>query len=92
MIVRIAGEDQFRLDGEHESRLKDLDGAVLDAVENGDQAAFERAFQELLAFVRASGTPLAEDALESSDLILPPPDTTLTEAVEDFNGEGWLPD
>jgi hypothetical protein len=92
MIVRIAGEDQFRLEGEHEARLKDLDGAVLEAVEKGDQAAYEAAFKELLAFVRESGTPLGEDELQSSDLILPPSDTTLTEAAENFTGEGWLPD
>jgi len=92
MIVRIAGEDQFRLDGEHETRLKELDASVLEAVEKGDQDAFERAFKELLEFVRASGTPLGEEELQSSDLILPPSDTTLTEAAEDFTGEGWLPD
>ncbi|MDE3069490.1 MAG: hypothetical protein KGJ43_02050 [Acidobacteriota bacterium] len=92
MIVRIAGEDQFRLDGGHESRLRELDEAVLEAVERGDQAGFEAAFAELLSFVRASGTVLGEDELASSDLILPPPDTTLAEAAENFSGEGWLPE
>jgi hypothetical protein len=92
MIVRIAGEDQFRLDSSHEARLQELDNAVLQAIERGDEAAFESSFEQLLEFVRASGAPLQEDELEASDLILPPPDTTLTEAVDDFSGEGWLPD
>jgi hypothetical protein len=92
MIVRIAGEDQFRLDGSHEARLQELDNAVLQAIERGDEAAFESSFEQLLEFVRASGAPLQEDELEASDLILPPPDTTLSEAVDDFSGEGWLPD
>jgi PspA-Associated protein len=92
MIVRISGEDQFRLDSSHEARLQELDEAVLAALERGDEAAFNSSLSELLDFVRASGAPLGEDELEASDLILPPPDTTLEEAANDFSGEGWLPD
>jgi hypothetical protein len=92
MIVRIAGEDQFRLDSAKEAQLEELDNAVLQAIERGEDAAFHSAFARLLDFVRSSGARLGDDELEASDLILPPPDTTLTEAVEDFNGEGWLPE
>jgi hypothetical protein len=92
MIVRIAGEDQFRLDGSEEAHLEELDNAVLQAIERGDEAAFESSFEELLDFVRTTGAPLSADELEASDLILPPPDTTLTEATDDFSGEGWLPE
>ncbi len=92
MIVRIAGEDQFRLDDSEQARVKELDEAVLHAVESGDQAGFQSSFAALLDLVRSSGSPLPDDDLEASDLILPPSDTTLTEAAEDFNGEGWLPD
>jgi hypothetical protein len=92
MIVRIAGEDQFRLDASQEARVKELDDAVLEAVERGDDAAFHDSFEALLEFVRNSGTPLNEDELVTSDLILPPPDTTIAEAAEDFTGEGWLPE
>ena len=92
MIVRIAGEDQFRLDGSHEAHLAQLDEAVLQALERSDEAAFNAALQELLDFVRSTGAPLGEDELEASDLILPPSDTTLAEAASDFSGEGWLPE
>ncbi len=92
MIVRIAGEDQFRLDSAHEAELNDLDHEVLAALERGDEPAFDAAFAKLLDFVRASGTPLEDEALESSDLILPPSDTSLSEAVDNFTGEGWLPE
>jgi hypothetical protein len=92
MIVRISGEDQFRVDGAHEARLTDLDNAVLEALERGDEAAFDDSFEKLLDFVRSTGTPLAEDELEASDVILPPADTTIDEAANDFTGEGWLPD
>jgi hypothetical protein len=92
MIVRIAGDNQFRLDATHEARLTELDGAVLHALEGGDEQAFDSTFATLLDFVRATGTPLADDALDSSDLILPPDDTSLAEAVGNFTGEGWLPE
>jgi hypothetical protein len=92
VIVRIAGEDQFRLDGEREAQVGEMDEAVLAAVERGDEAGFEAAFQQLLQFVRDHGEALGAEELAPSDLILPPPDTTLAEAVHDFSGEGWLPD
>jgi PspA-Associated protein len=92
MIVRIAGEDQFRLDSSHEARLQELDEAVLQAIERGDEGAFRSSFEELLEFVRASGAVLGAEELAASDVILPPADTTLDEAANDFSGEGWLPD
>ena len=92
MIVRIAGEDQFKLEGDAQARLQELDEAVLAAVERGDEEAFERTFKELLDFVRTHGSQLGEEELETSDLILPPADTTLQEARDNFSGEGWLPD
>jgi hypothetical protein len=92
MIVRIAGEDQFRVDSSHEARLAELDNAVLEAIERGDEVAFNDSFETLIEFVRSTGTPLAEDELEASDVILPPADTTIAEATNDFTGEGWLPE
>jgi hypothetical protein len=90
MIIRISGEDQYRLDGVN-GQLHDLDNAVVAAVQSGDEQAFRDAYDRLLAFVRA-GEPLAEDALEGSDLILPPPDLSLAEAEREFTGEGLIPD
>jgi hypothetical protein len=91
MIVRISGEDQYRLDGESD-RLNELDSAVVAAVEAGDEPRFRSAYEELLELVRTHGTPLAEDELEGSDLILPPPDTSLAEAQSEFTGAGLIPD
>jgi hypothetical protein len=91
MIVRVSGEDQYRLDGEN-GHLNELDDAVVAAVEAGDEPRFRSAYDELLAFVRAHGTPLADDDLEGSDLILPPADISLTEAQSEFTGAGLIPD
>ena len=42
--------------------------------------------------MRRDGTPLSDDELEESDVILPPPDTTLEEAAHEFTGDGLIPD
>jgi hypothetical protein len=91
MIVRISGEDQYRLpDGD--GRLQELDNAVVAAVGAGDETGFRGRFEELLGYVRANGRPLGEDELEASDVILPPADITLAEAAGEFTGEGLIPD
>jgi hypothetical protein len=91
MIVRISGEDQYRLpDGD--GRLKELDNDVLAAIESGEEGRFRVTYDNLLAFVRANGTPVADDDIETSDLILPPNDISLAEASSEFTGEGLIPD
>jgi hypothetical protein len=92
MIVRISGEDQYRLQNDLHERLNQLDSAVLGAIDADDEAAFKAAFSELLDFVRAKGTVVEEDEIETSDLILPPDDITLAEAATEFTGEGLIPD
>ena len=46
----------------------------------------------MLELVRRDGTPLGDDELEESDVILPPPDTTFAEAAHEFTGDGLIPD
>jgi hypothetical protein len=92
MIVRISGEDQYRLDGSLHERLNELDTAVVAAVEAGDEPAFQSAFAQLLGFVRYNGAVVGDEEIETSDLILPPDDVTLAEAAAEFTGEGLIPD
>jgi hypothetical protein len=92
MIVRISGEDQYRLDEDLHARLNELDAAVIGTVDAGDEAAFKSSFAELLDYVRANGSVVGDDEIETSDLILPPDDITLAEAAEEFTGEGLIPD
>ena len=91
MIVRIATEGQYRLPGDQLERLDRLDDAVVDAVEAKDEAEFARRFAALLEHVRA-GERLDDAHLAASDLIVPPPDLTLSEAAEEFSGDGLIPD
>jgi hypothetical protein len=92
MIVRISGEDQYRLADSDADELNELDAAVVRAVESHDNAGFEVAYPALIEFVRTRGEVVPDDDLEGSDLILPPADITLAEAGEEFTGEGLIPD
>ena len=91
MIVRIATEGQYEVaDGDVEA-LNQLDNRAVAACETGNDAAFRSAYDDLLQLIRTNGRALADDELEGSDLILPPPDVSIEEAKEEFSGEGLIP-
>ncbi len=92
MVVRISGEGQFTLPDTETERLNELDNRAVAAVEAGDETGFIDLFAQMLALVEADGEPLAADELVESDVILPPRDTRLAEAREEFTGEGLIPD
>jgi hypothetical protein len=92
MIVRIATEDQYEIPGDHYAEVNDLDNAVVAAVDAGDHETYTRTFAELLDWIRSHGKPLADDDLRESDVIVPPPDTSLEEAAAEFTGEGIIPE
>jgi hypothetical protein len=92
MIVRISGEDQYRLEDGESARLNELENAVVAVVEGGREDGFAEAYRALLDYVRANGTAIGDEELESSDVILPPADLTFQEAGKDFTGEGLIPD
>ena len=91
MIVRIATEGQYELTESHGEVLGELDNQAVVACDAGDEAQFKQAFTELIEFVRRNGTPVAEDVLEPSDVIVPPPDISFEEARAEFSGEGLIP-
>ena len=92
MIVRIMGEGQYRLADEVLERVNTLDNAVVAAVDGGDEDAFHTSFEEMLDVIRREGEPVGDDEIEVSDIIVPPADTSMAEAAEDFSGEGLIPD
>ena len=92
MIVRIAGEGQYDVPDDQGEKLNELDNQLVHICENGDEAHFDKAWGELLDFVRSVGTRVADDELLGSDVILPPADITMAEAAQEFTGEGLIPD
>ena len=93
MIVRILGEGQWRMDDAARAELNGLDDQVEAAVRAGDQAALAAALHQLHDKVRDLGTPVADDDLADSDLILPETDATLEDVRDLLNAsdEGLIP-
>ena len=91
MIIRITTEAQYNLPGSFLDELNDIDNELVEAVESDDNGSFETLLNRMLTLVRQNGSELPVDELVESDLILPSPDTTLSEAQILFDGEGLIP-
>ena len=92
MIVRIAGEGQFRLPDEDAGRLNELDNRAVSAVEQGDETGFRELWSQMLELVGSDGNALDDEELVASDVILPPRDISFDEAQGEFTGDGLIPD
>jgi hypothetical protein len=92
MIVRISGEDQYRLADDAAARVNELEDAVVALVNGGEEDGFAAAYAALLDYVRSHGTVVGDDEIETSEVILPPSDLTFAEAGREFTGEGLIPD
>ncbi|MEU5050923.1 hypothetical protein [Streptomyces sp. NPDC021096] len=91
MIVRIMGEGQVKVADSHFTELNKLDDELLEEVESGDEEGFRRTLAALLDAVRRLGTPLPDDALEPSELILPAPDASLADVRAMLSDDGLIP-
>ena len=92
MIVRIFSDGQYRVPESAQERLNELDRKAVEAVDADNEEAFLSSFHALVEHIHATGERLADDDLEPSDVMLPPPDITLAEARGGFSGEGLIPD
>lgn len=96
MIIRIMGLGQWSLEPDQLLSLNGIDETVEQAVEAGDQEALRAALQELVTGVQDVGTPVPDDVIVESDLVLPDPDATVDEvrALLDSTQEfyGLIPD
>jgi hypothetical protein len=91
VIVRILGEGQLAVDDAMADELNQLDAKLEVAVNAGDEAALRPALAELLARIRAVGTPVPADSLESSDVILPYADASVADVRGLLSDEGLIP-
>ncbi|MGC2191404.1 MAG: PspA/IM30 family protein [Candidatus Dormiibacterota bacterium] len=90
VVVRISGEDQYRLNVAERPQLEPLDDELSKAIDSQDQAAYAQALSNLLNFVRAHGSKLPADSLLSSDVVLPSEDMTLEEATKLLSDGGTV--
>lgn len=91
MIVRIMEEGQVKLDDSHFAELNKLDDELLEEMEEGDGEGFRRTLAALLEAVHRLGTPLPDDSLEPSELILPSADASLEEVRAMLGDDGLIP-
>ena len=93
MIVRILGEGQWEVADDAVGDLNSLDDQVEKAVASGDEPAMRAALAQLLGEVRSLGSPVPDEALADSDLILPDADSSLADvqALLADSSEGLIP-
>lgn len=82
MIVRIMGDNQYRIDDDHNTEIARLDDELVAAMDAGDNARFTAALTQLTTYVREHGAQVPDEELVPSDLMVPAADMTLAEARE----------
>ena len=92
MIIRVIGQGQYDVDDDVIGRLDKLDGRAMAALERGDEAELDRCLDEMAKLVRERGSELPEDALTTSEVVIPPSDLTLDETRRLFSDEGLIPE
>lgn len=91
MIIRILGRGQYDVADARLDALNVLDARLQTAVESDDQEAFSAALRALTGAVREFGTPVAEDVLVASELVLPGEDSDLAQVRTLLSDEGLIP-
>jgi len=91
MIIRILGEGQYDVTDAHLDELDKPDSALQSAADADDEAAFHTALNALLDTVRRLGTPLPDEALTPSNLVLPDQDASLHDVEALLTDEGLIP-
>ena len=92
MIIRVVNEGQYEVSSSLLDALNKLDNKIVGLIESGDETEFRDVLNEFISMIRDNGKPLDPDIIVESDLIVPPEDLTLSEAVKVFSGEGLIPD
>lgn len=82
MIVRVLNEGQWQLADSAVADLNTIDDAIERAVRSANQDELTKALKSLHDQVRSTGTPVADDSLDDSDLILPGSEATLADVEQ----------
>jgi len=80
IVVRIAGDEQYRLPASARSALEGLDEDLARAIEQDNAEDFSRLTRRLVTMVSDMGERLPHDDVRASDLIVPSADMTLADA------------
>jgi hypothetical protein len=86
MIVRIMGDNQYRIADGHNGEIARLDEELLAAMDAGNNGRFTAALAQLTGYVRSNGEVVPDAELVPSDVMVPAADMTLAEARERLEG------
>jgi hypothetical protein len=86
------GEGQLRLDAGSLDELNRLDDELGAAIDSGDDERFRAALVALLDAVRAAGTPVPDEELVDSDLVLPYAEAHVDEVRAMLTDDGLIPE
>jgi len=90
IVVRIHGDDQYRLDASARPELDGFDHRLIAAVRADDDAAYHAALGDVTAFVKSKGMALPHGDLTASTIILPSDDMSLDEVTSMLQQENWM--
>lgn len=90
MIVRISGVGQYELDDDAVRRLDQLDTALTEALDAGNEEEFRRQLSATIELIQQSGRSVSGDRVVPSEVIVPPDDISLDEARGFFTDEGLM--
>jgi phage shock protein A len=90
IVVRIHGDDQYRLESSLRPSLDEFDQRLVAAVRANDDAAYHAALKDVVAFVRSKGIALPHGDVSSSDIVLPSDDMSLSEVTALLQEENWM--
>jgi hypothetical protein len=92
VIVRLMGEGQFEVAEEFLAVLNELDDRAMAAADADDEPELDRVLEDMWKLVLAEGERLPDEALSTSDVVIPPSDLTLEETTRLFSEQGLIPD
>jgi PspAA-like protein len=91
VIIRILHEGQYEVPDDVAADLDALDNQLVTTIDTDDAAAFTRVLADLLAAVRRAGTPLPDQVLAPSELVLPAADAQPAQVRALMGDDGLIP-
>jgi phage shock protein A len=88
IVIRIAGDDRYRVPTSLRPALEGLDTAMEIALNTNDETSFAKCTHQLVKLIKESGTPVPVEDLAPSDLVVPGEEMSIAEASTIIAGEG----
>jgi hypothetical protein len=103
IIVRLAGQGQFKINRDLLNKINDIDNSIVDLFESIDsntdnndtnvkQKELKEKIMQIIQLIKENGKPVENKEIIQSDLIIPNADISFDEAKKIFRGEGLIDD